>query len=139
MQTRRFAEVAVIHLEPDVYDRLLALAMADPRTYPRSELGVDGSWDQLIVEPHRYGCWVHTEIASGPSGDELPASLLAVLREALASEADWVLFDADLVPLLDLPTYDYPVDPVRPGPSRTSSAAEIVTSSFRTSFRFMSR
>lgn len=124
MQTRKFAEVAVVHLHPDVYDRLLTLAMADPRPSPRSGLGVDEPWDQLIVEPHRYGCWVHTEIASDSSGDELPASLLAVLREAVASDADWVLFDADLVPLLDLPTYHYPVDPVRPGPGRTPSAAD---------------
>lgn len=66
------------------------------------------------MEPHSYGCWVHTGVVADGDTDGLPASLLAVLGEAHSSDATWVLFDADLQPMLDLPVFDRPDGPRRP-------------------------
>ena len=115
MDTRRYGEVAVLHLEPDTYARLLQLAETGPGRPGGTGYDPDDPWHQLIVEPHSYGCWVHTGAVEDGDTAELPASLLAILREARDSDASWVLFDADLEPNLDLPVFDHPDGPSRPG------------------------
>lgn len=117
MDTRRFGEVSVLHLEPETYAKLLALAEAGPGRPGGIGYDPDNPWHALIVEPHTYGCWVHTGIDDGPS-DELPASLVGVLRDARDSDAAYVLFDADLPPLLDLPVFEHSDPPTRPGQCR---------------------
>lgn len=114
MDTRRYGEVSVLHIEPATYAKLLHLAGSGPGR-PRG-LGYDPEdpWHQLIVEPHSYGCWVHTGIAEDGETEGLPPSLLAILREALARDASWVLFDADLQPMLDVPVFEHPDGPRRP-------------------------
>ncbi len=98
MDTRRFGEVSVLHLEPGTYAKLLALAEAGPGR-PRVGYDPEDPWHALIVEPHTYGCWVHTGVIEDGPTDELPTSLVAVLRDAHDSDAAYVLFDADLLPL----------------------------------------
>ena len=115
MDTRRYGEVSVLHLEPETYAKLLHLAETGPSRPGGSRYDPEDPWHGLIVEPHSYGCWVHTGIVEDGDTEGLPASLLAVLREAAASDAAWVLFDADLEPLLDLPVFEHPDGPSRPG------------------------
>lgn len=114
MDTRRFGEVSVLHLEPATYARLLALAEDGPGRPGGIGYDPDDPWHALIVEPHTYGCWVHTGIIDDGPLDEPPASLFAVLREAHDSDATYVLFDADLVPLLDLPVFEHFDQPTAP-------------------------
>jgi hypothetical protein len=108
MDTRRFGEVSVLHLEPETYAQLLELAHAQPGCPGCPPYDPENPWHGLIVEPHRYGCWVHSGIIEDGDTGGLPASLLAVLHEAHASDAAWVLFDADLLPTLDLPVFEHP-------------------------------
>ena len=115
MDTRRFGEVSVLHLEPETYAKLLALAEDGPGRPGGARYDPEDPWHALIVEPHTYGCWVHTGVIDDGPPDELPASLLDVLREARDSDAAYVLFDADLVPLLDLPVFEHPEPPTKPG------------------------
>ena len=115
MDTRRFGEVSVLHLEPETYAKLLHLAETGRGRPSGARYDPEDSWHTLIVEPHSYGCWVHTSIVEDGEPDGLPASLLAVLRKAQASDAAWVLFDADLMPMLDLPVFEHPDPLVRPG------------------------
>lgn len=114
MDTRRYGEVSVLHIEPETYARLLHLAETGPGRPGGHGYNPEDPWHQLIVEPHSYGCWVHTSVAGDGDSEGLPASLLAVLRDAHASDASRVLFDADLAPLLDLPVFDHPDGPTRP-------------------------
>ncbi|MGN7126829.1 hypothetical protein [Methylorubrum thiocyanatum] len=114
METLRFGEVSVLHLEPETHDRLLHLAETGPGRPGGARFEPEDPWHALIVEPHSYGCWVDTGLVGDAIPDELPASLLAVLREGHASDAVWILFDADLEPLLDLPVFDHPSGPARP-------------------------
>lgn len=115
METRHYGEASVLHIEPDTYARLLHLAETGPGRPGGVGYGPHDPWHQLIVEPHSYGCWVHTGIVADGHSDGLPASLLAVLREAQEADATWVLFDADLEPLLDLAIFEHPDGPNRPG------------------------
>ncbi len=114
MDTRRYGEVSVLHIEPATYAKLLHLADTGPGRPGGRGYDPEDPWHQLIVEPHSYGCWVHTGIAEDGETEGLPPSLLAVLREARDSDADWLLFDADLEPLLDLPVFEHPDGPRRP-------------------------
>lgn len=117
MDTLRFAEVSALHLEPETFAQLRALADTQPSRPGGFSYDADNPWHQLIVEPHTYGCWVHTGIVEdGPT--ELPASLISVLRDAFASDAVWVLFDSDLTPLLDLPVFEHPNPAPEPTPRR---------------------
>ena len=115
METRRYGEASVLHIEPVTYARLLHLADTGPGRPGGIGYDPDDPWHQLIVEPHSYGCWVHTGIVADGDSDDLPASLLAVLRAAHESDATWVLFDADLTPMLDLTVFEHPDGPRRPG------------------------
>ena len=115
MDTRRYGEVSVLYVEPETYAKLLHLAETGPGRPGGVGYDPDDPWHGLIVEPHSYGCWVHTGVVEDGGPDGLPASLLAVLREGHDSGADWVLLDADLEPLLDLPTFEHPDGPSRPG------------------------
>ena len=114
MDTRRYGEVSVLHIEPATYAKLLHLAETGPGRPGGRGYDPDDPWHQLIVEPHSYGCWVHTGIAEDGETESLPGSLLAILREARDSDACWVLFDADLEPMLDLAVFEYPAGPSRP-------------------------
>lgn len=108
MDIRHFTEVSALHLEPDTYAKLLALVEMQPGRPGGLPFDPDDPWHNLIVEPHTYGCWVHTGIAEDDILDGLPASLAGVLREALVSRATYVLFDADLPPEPDLPVFEHP-------------------------------
>lgn len=115
MDTRRYGEVSVLHIEPDTYARLLHLAEIGPGRPGGIGYDPEDPWHGLIIEPHSYGCWVYTGIAEDGDNDDLPASLRAILRDGRASDADWVLLDADLEPMLDLPVFEHPDGPSRPG------------------------
>ena len=115
MDTRRYGEVSVLHIEPATYAKLLHLADTAPGRPGGRGYDPEDPWHQLIVEPHSYGCWVHTGIAEDGDTEGLPASLFAILRDARDCDACWVLFDADLEPLLDLPVFEHPDGPHRPG------------------------
>lgn len=115
MDTRRYGEVSVLHIEPATYAKLLHLAETGPGRPRGRGYDPEDPWHQLIVEPHSYGCWVHTGIVDDGAECDLPSSLVEVLREAHASGACWVLFDADLEPMLDLPVFEHPDGPSRPG------------------------
>lgn len=117
MDTRRFAEVSVLHLEPETYARLLDLAQTQPGRPGGFRYDAENPWHNLIVEPHTYGCWVHTGAAEDGMIEGVAESLIAVLREALASDATWVLFDSDLMPMLDLAVFEHP-EPIAPEPRR---------------------
>lgn len=116
METRRFAEVSVRHLEPETYARLLQLVVSAPGRPGGTRYDPEDPWHNLILEPHTYGCWVHTGIVEDGLEGDLPASLAAVLREAKASGAAYVLFDADLEPMFDLPVFDHPEPSPEPRP-----------------------
>ncbi len=131
MDTRRFGEASVLHLEPETYAKLLHLAAAGPGRPGGSGYDPDDPWHALIVEPHTYGCWVHTGVLEDGPVDELPASLIGVLREAQASHATYVLFDADLLPLLDLPVFDHPETPSRPGAASPAPIADRLVFAYR--------
>ena len=115
MDIRRFGEASALHLEPETYAKLLHLVATGPGRPGGAHYDPENPWHALIVEPHTYGCWVHTGIVDNGAHEQLPPSLIGVLREARASDADYVLFDADLQPLLDLPVFDHPDPPSRPG------------------------
>lgn len=115
MDTRRFGEVSVLHLEPDTYAKLLHIAETGPGRPGGTGYDPEDPWHGLIVEPHCYGCWVHTGIVEDGDHDLLLASLIAILREGRDSDADWLLFDADLEATLDLPVFEHPDGPSRPG------------------------
>lgn len=118
MQTLRYAEVSALHLEAETFAQLRTLADTQPGRPGGFGYEADNPWHQLVIEPHCYGCWVHTGVVEDGPLDELPASLVAVLREAHAHDAVWVLFDGDVAPLLDLLTFDHPDPPVEPMPRR---------------------
>ena len=117
MDTKRYAEVSVLHLEPETFQVLLELAQSGPGRPGGSGYDPENPWHQIIVEPNSYGCWVHTGFAD--EGDVLiaglPASLRAIVKEAVEFDATWILFDADLQPMLDLPVFDHPASLSRPG------------------------
>ena len=117
METLRYSEVSALHLEPDTFARLRALAATRPGRPGGFGYDAENPWHQLIIEPHTYGCWVHTGVVEDGLTDELPASLVAVLREAHVSDAVWVIFDSDLTPLLDLPVFEHP-EPTPEAPPR---------------------
>ena len=121
METRRFGEVSVLHVEPETYVKLLNLAETGPGRPGGIGYNPDDPWHALIVEPQTYGCWVHTGVMDDGPLDELPASLVGVLREARDSDADYVLFDADLLPMLDLAVFEHPDSPTRPGAGFTAA------------------
>ena len=123
MDTRRYGEVSVLHVESDTYAQLLHLAETGPGRPGGIGYDPENPWHQLIVEPHSYGCWVHTGVVADGDHDGLPAALLAILREGRDSDADWLLFDADLEPLLDLPVFEHPDGPTRPGVGGVPPAA----------------
>ncbi len=83
MHTRRFGEVSVLHLEPETYAKLLHLAKAGPGRPGGARYDADDPWHALIVEPHGYGCWVHTDIFGLDEHHVLPNSLLAILHEPM--------------------------------------------------------
>ncbi len=114
MDIRHYGEVSVLHIEPTTYAKLLHLAENGPGRPGGAGYDPNDPWHQLIVEPHSFGCWVHTGIAGDGEAAGLSVSLLAILRQALDSDASWVLFDADLQPLLNLPVFDHPDGPERP-------------------------
>lgn len=113
MHLRRYAEIGVVHIEPETYEALVGLSEHGPGRPGGRAYDPEDSWHQLIVEPHSYGCWVHTEVAE-IIGDDLPQSLLAILRDAAALDASWVLFDADMLPSEDRPVFDHGDGPERP-------------------------
>lgn len=115
MQTRRYGEVSVLHIEPETYARLIHLADTGPGRPGGARYDPDDPWHALIVEPHAYGCWVHAGIVDDGEIGELRPSLIAVLRDGHASDADYVLFDADLESSLDLPVIEHAGGPHRPG------------------------
>lgn len=116
MEALRFAEVSALHLEPETFARLRTVADSQPGRPGGFGYDADDPWHQLIVEPHSYGCWVHIGIVEDAPTDKLPSSLIGVLREANARDAVWVLFDSDLTPMLDLPTFDHPEPALEPQP-----------------------
>ena len=118
MQILRYAEVSALHLEPETFAQLRTLADTQPGRPGGFGYEAKNPWHQLVIEPHCYGCWVHTGVVEDGPLDELPASLVAVLREAHAHDAVWVLFDGDVAPLLDLPAFDHPDPPAEPTPRR---------------------
>ena len=118
METLRFAEVSALHLEPETFAQLRTLADTQPGRPGGFGYDAENPWHQLIVEPHTYGCWVHTGVVEDGPTDEMPASLIAVLREAFAAEAVWVLFDNDLTPMLGLPVFEHPEPEAEPTPRR---------------------
>lgn len=122
MDIHRYGEVSVLHIEPATYAKLLHLADTGPGRPGGTGYDAEDSWHQLIVEPHSYGCWVHTGVAEDGTDDGIAASLLAILRDARDHDACWVLFDADLEPLLDLPVFEHPDGPERPGRAGTPPA-----------------
>ena len=117
MDTKRYAEVSVLHIEPATYEVLLEVARTGPGRPGGARYDVDNPWHQLIVEPNSFGCWLHTGFLD--DGDALvaglPASLRAIASEAVDVDATWILFDADLQPMLDLPVFEHPGGPTRPG------------------------
>lgn len=122
MITRRFGEVSVLHLEPATYAKLLHLAETGPGRPGGTGYDPEDPWHGLIVEPHSYGCWVHTDIVDNEEHRGLPGSLISVLRDGRESDADWVLFDADLEPMLDLPLFEHPQPLAHPGHQFTAPA-----------------
>lgn len=118
METKRYAEVSVLHIEPATYQVLLDLARTGPGDPGRSRYDPENPWHELIVEPHSDGCWLHTgfaEFGADPLIMGLPASLRDIGREAVEADATWILFLTDLTPMLDLPVYDHGDGPVPPG------------------------
>lgn len=115
MDIRHYGEVSVLHIEPATYTKLLHLAETGLGRPGGTGYDADDPGHHLTVEPHSYGCWVHTDIAEDGNTEGVPTSLLAILREARDRDASWVLFDADLEPLLDLPVFEHPDGPERPG------------------------
>jgi len=118
MQTLRFVEVSALHLEHETFAQLRTLADTQPGRPGGFGYDAGNPWHQLIVEPHTYGCWVHTGVVGDGPTAELPGSLVGVLREASANDAVWVLFDCDLTPMLDLPVFEHPDPAVEPTPRR---------------------
>lgn len=56
MDTRRYGEVSVPHIEPATYTKLLQLAETGQGRPGGRGYAADDPWHQLIVEPHPYGC-----------------------------------------------------------------------------------
>ena len=81
MDTRRYGDVSVLHIEHATYAKLLHLAETGPGRPAGNGYNAADPWHQLIVEPHSYGCWVHTDIAEDDDAEGVPTSLLAILRE----------------------------------------------------------
>lgn len=105
----------MLHLEPKIYAGPLYLARAGPGRPGGARYDPADPWHALIVEPHSYGCLVQTDNIGDGASDGLIVALLAVLREGHASNAIWILFDADLQPALDLPVFDHASGLMRPG------------------------
>ncbi|MBA3517437.1 MAG: hypothetical protein H0T75_07310 [Rhizobiales bacterium] len=71
MDTRRFGEVSVLHLEPETYAKLIELAATGPGRPGGRGYDPENPWHSLIVEPHTFGCFVHTGIID--DGEKRPA------------------------------------------------------------------
>ena len=64
--------------------------------------------DDLVIEPHFYGFFVHCGIAACQAADppDISPQLWALLSAANADGASWLLFDRDEPPSSCWPTFD---------------------------------
>lgn len=110
MELRHYVEVSPLHLEPETWRKLVEVMETGPSRAGGKPYDVENPWHALIGDPMRYGCWVYTDVDVGlfaESSETMPQSLLTILADALASGASYVLFDADLLPMGDWPTFEH--------------------------------
>jgi hypothetical protein len=97
MTLRRFLDASAGHLTPETcawLDRAFDDdALRDPRNHAAG---------QLAGGRTRYGWFVYAP--EDPRAVALPEDLASVLRHARRLGAEYVLFDCDATPLLELPT-----------------------------------
>ncbi|AMK25247.1 MULTISPECIES: DUF5983 family protein [unclassified Sphingobium] len=90
--------------EREEIDRIIANS-------PRNAGGrIEVAHPDLIIEPHGYGFFVHTEVVM--RGDErtshISPEFWAILTAAFESDASWILFDRDEPSMPDLPVFPDP-------------------------------
>ena len=96
MTLRTFLDASSGHLSPDTWAWLDAAFADDGLRDPRNHAA-----GQLAGGRTRYGWFVYAP--EEPFAVGIPDDLAAVLRHARARGAEYVLFDCDAAPLLDLP------------------------------------
>lgn len=79
------------------------------RAAPRGDDGrLHVAHDDLVIEPHLYGFFVHCGIAACQAADppDISPQLWAILLAAHARGASWLLFDRDEPQSSHWPTFD---------------------------------